>query len=187
MNEHPILFNAEMVRAILAGTKTQTRRVIIPKLSSDIVDYRLTKDNVLYMEHLAGFTTFRPRACPYGVPGDRLWVRETFSIVSDGEKTGVCFRVDGEEQIDRGQGECWKPSIFMPRWASRITLEIVNVRVERVQDICERDLKAEGCPEEWQELYLQDWFAFLWNSINAKRGYGWDTNCYVWVLTFKVV
>jgi hypothetical protein len=140
--------------------------------------------------------------CPYGKTGDRLWVREAFNWSTDselltGEKHHKCperadwrednvvWRADGErEHPDYGQA-LWKPSIFMPRWASRITLEIVSIQVERLQDISEVDAFAEGISGgDWLGDPIGE-FAKLWNSINAKRGYGWDKNPYVWILEFK--
>jgi hypothetical protein len=138
--------------------------------------------------------------CPYGQIGDRLWVRETYSIVGDGEKIGTCYRVDGEDQIDRSHGERWLSPRFMPHWASRITLDIVNIRVERVQEIGEADAFAEGIIRNGYQVYFApgispsrvDYFqktatrafSVLWNSINAKRGFGWDDNPWVWVVEF---
>lgn len=143
--EHPVLFSGEMVRAILEGRKTQTRRVVKPQPE---LNQRL---GLLWKGHYYGIRTDGlpylktfVQECPYGVPGDRLWVRETWARVSDGEKYGVCYRVDGEDQIDGEAGERWRPSIFMPRQASRITLEITGVRVQRVQEISEEDAIAEG-------------------------------------------
>lgn len=153
----PILFSGEMVRAILDGRKTQTRRVVVPQPSH-------VEGNTLYLDG-DGFygRAARDRIihCPYGAPGDRLWVRETwteFYASSRGatHETGVRYKADGGERIlsvptarygasltddDR---LAWRPSIHMPRWASRITLEITDVRVQRVQEISEEDAIAEG-------------------------------------------
>lgn len=191
MTERPILFSGAMVEAILAGRKTQTRRVVtlknehgLPLHYSRIVDH----------------------SCPYGKKGDRLWVRETFRCVSVGEYgiASVEYRADGKiVEIENTReaadlwfdayrdGEKWRPSIFMPRWASRIVLEIVNIRVERVQDISRADAIAEGMTEPqrpystalWQEEQYQE----LWNKINGPRGYGWDVNPWVWVLEYKPI
>ena len=153
MKERPILFSAPMVMAILAGTKTQTRRVIKPQPSV-------------------------AQNCPYGTPGDHLWVKETFWTGGD----AVNYRADGEMPEYMRDVSRWKPSIFMPRKLSRITLEILDVRVERVQDISEEDAKDEG------GLYgagsYRDGFAVLWDSINGKK-HPWESNPWCWVLTFK--
>ena len=221
-HEHPILFSGEMVRAILENRKTQTRRVMKWVLGGDVVDHQLTNDNILYMEHLGGGSTFRPRACPYGVSGDRLWVRETFVLERwDDEPKPPTDRVlfhherdlkdeyDNEywwwphykatdqapdlfyENDEMDEPQCkWCPSIHMPRWASRIQLEIVKVRVERVQEISQEDAKAEGV-SAWRETvngttYIPE-YSLLWDSINSKRGYTWKSNPWVWVIEFKRV
>ena len=175
MTEHPILFSGPMVRAILEGRKTQTRRVIKPQTTwgSD-VEY-----------------------CPHGVPGDRLWVRETWCPLEradwsrPGREYNVNYKADATpegECIRKEMGYQWKPSIFMPRWASRITLEITGVKVERIQELLDhKDIMAEGIlPDEGPRCYsCRTRFAELWDSLNAKRGYGWDANPWVWVIEFK--
>jgi hypothetical protein len=203
MKERPVLFIGEMVRAILDGRKTQTRRVIKPQ-PNDWVSFA---DGLLQAKN------------PYGDPGDRLWVRETWqtvprravskeecwwvppsywpgtdSIKLDPRNTtrAIVYRADGEFPIPGG----WRPSIFMPRWASRINLTIKDVRVERVQDITQSDAKAEGINpvlydtygDSNDEEYIREpgGFMWLWDSINAKRGYGWDKNPWVRVIEFEV-
>jgi hypothetical protein len=225
MKERPIIFSGEMVRAILEGRKTQTRRVMKYGIPGDVVDFQLSKGNILYMEHLGGGTTYRPRVCPYGQPGDRLWVKEThvFERYEDepinnrpifyhkGDDTEydepywLCphYRATdpapeldySELDGDDGEPKCkWRPSIFMPKWASRIMLEVVNVRVERVQEINIADAKAEGWPENLElfatintEFKTRNWYQKLWDAINAKRGFGWEVNPWVWVIEFKRV
>jgi len=206
MKERPILFNAEMVRAVLDGRKTQTRRVMKPQPDDDAritIGEIGTSLGVAYIgnERSGGIATRVP--CPYGQPGDRLWVRERHSF-NDSMKSASpgCWLVDveysdGTEQnilaeikkpkLTRERGETgWRPSIFMPRWASRITLEITGIRVERVQDISEEDVHAEGCDiMTTGQAHAQAWFHKLWDSINAKRGYGWNDNPWVWVNEFK--
>lgn len=214
MKERPILFNAEMVRAILDGRKTQTRRVI--KLTDNGL-LRLRAPYATWLEDGVG-----PVWCPYGgspkvpmpadrlaagspygVPGDRLWVRETWSI--DPSEGDVTYEADGETArfLDLGahgavgiRGK--HPSIFMPRALSRITLEVTGVRVERVQDISGEDAGAEGTPCIFcrktlvtrcqcaldKADYHED-FQKLWDSVNAKRGYSWESNPWVWVVSFK--
>ena len=120
--------------------------------------------------------------CPYGKPGDELWVRETWNGT---ESEGIAYRAT-DPQMD---GEPWKPSIFMPRWASRLQLVIKDVRVERLQDISIDDIYAEGAYSiNWGRMPGSEHKAFkaLWDSINAKRGYGWETNPWVWVVEFEV-
>lgn len=206
MKEKPIIYNGEMVRAILDGRKTQTRRVVKPQ--PEIVEPS--------PDGPACGDADNRYLCPYGQPGDRLWVRETWSI-SNGPGIYVCedqphitvggfhhhvfFRADSSENTAWGMyGEPkWKPSIHMPRTASRITLEITGIRVEQVQDISEADAKREGVitsalsehdqerfanMRPWPETY-RPMFKLLWDSINAKRGYGWDVNPLVWVIEFR--
>lgn len=216
----PILFNSEMVKAILEGRKSQTRRIVKPQPK---VFYGLVKKlNNLYLQCARIFRDNRPGIkSPYGIIGDRLWVRETFAIeCNDGyqdvyvtpekplgpvrwfeeqdlenPKYFECPRykasepdtVLGEEEDDMK----WKPSIHMPRWASRITLEITDIRVERAQEIGESDARAEGLRyDERNHLdpigySAKDRFKTLWDSINKKRGYSWESNPWVWVVEFK--
>lgn len=189
MTERPILFNSDMVRAILEGRKTQTRRCIKwPK------EYQV--DNSAMARIASSNDPLALRRCPYGQHGDRLWVRETFAIVP---KTAYAMS-EGVQQIIRPNdnhdaaifragwerstgGLRWRPSIHMPRWASRIQLEIVSVRLERLNDISESDAKAEGCePAECCDAYYHG-FSKLWESING--GGSWDQNPWVWVIEFK--
>ena len=134
--------------------------------------------------------------CPYGRPGDLLWVRETHGIQlklgesPDYPKGLVVYRADLPEDSNfqyEGGGSAWRPSIHMPRWASRITLEITGVRVERVQDISEKDAIAEGAAFRKDEDGELDAFNNIWDIINEKRGYSWDNNPWVWVIEFKKV
>jgi len=210
MKERPILFSSEMVRAILDGRKTQTRRVIKPQ--PEIQEY-MNKPSLHWSQCGGRSLTEIASYCPYGQPGDRLWVRETWRKTFDVDDKDVMeYRAGGTrlivgESIQHGEHRItsvlpkWKPSIFMPRWASRIMLEIVNIRVERVQDISEEDAIAEGCnPYDHikKEIVSRDneiifsnayqaSYQLLWDSINAKRGYGWDVNPWVWVVEFKVL
>ncbi|WP_438335272.1 hypothetical protein ACSYAE_09085 [Edwardsiella tarda] len=197
MKERPIIFNDEMVRAILSGTKTMTRRPVKPQPADDIRLYQLPNPEhigyVSSIKHKFGSRT--THLCPYGQPGDRLWVRETFG------DCGVRFvyRADTDDgtacQVKR-----WTPSIHMPRWASRITLEITGVRVERLQDITEDDARAEGISPagellpEYPDAYLTPRgglstvrvaFRRLWKSIYGDTG--WNSNPWVWVIAFRRV
>jgi hypothetical protein len=226
MKERPILFSGEMVRAILEGRKTQTRRVVKPQPE--------WLPEVKKVEACSGF--FWPigsmgQQCglplfknPYGQPGDRLWVRETWApFYLDG--TGMCKYIDPEEAnaaryratpeiivayprntaigwrelVNRYMENRWHPSIHMPRWASRITLEITGVRVERLQDISEGDARAEGitdggctnCGEHEPcgcanpSPDARDAFCWLWGQINGDGS--WHANPWVWVIEFERV
>lgn len=204
MNLKPILFSGPMIRAILDGSKTQTRRWC---MHSDTFE-RLVHGQGKAPE-CAGLLT----RCGYGDVGDRLWVRETWrtrrewdsfsprniplGIGSDDPANYPWFREQyvhyetNPENNGSLHGKV-RQSIFMPRWASRITLEITGVRVERLQEISEADSKAEGCPgyvrfSRIDTPKCSDWYRLLWDSLNAKRGFGWDVNPWVWVLEFKRV
>lgn len=176
MNEHPILFSGPMVRAILKGRKTQTRRVIQPK-----PDHFHTFQPGIWLPQIGD----KEIKCSYGEPGDRLWVREAW--LQDG---GIyLYRADfGLGVLADSWNGYWKPSIHMPRTVCRLTLEIVRIRAERLQSIREDDAMAEGVdfiPNAPAALDHRTAFAGLWNSINEKRGFGWDTNPWVWVIEFK--
>ena len=183
MKERGIIFTGEMVRAILDGRKTQTRRVVkhIPDLGSP--DMWCKKIEIV--NQICG--DFK-RYCPYGQPGDRLWVRETWApwpelwTRSDIRDQSPLYRA---ERPFVGNDVKWRPSNHMPRWASRINLEITDVRVERVQDITDEDALEEGVDPDGYIPRTQ--FEALWNSIYEKRGHGWDKNPWVWVIEFKVV
>lgn len=184
MKERPIIFNSEMVRAILEGRKTQTRRVIKPQpeMKLDGV-YQRRKDKTWSQYSLQAFK----EKCPYGKVGDRLWVRESFKDWGTGTKR-ISYKSDytkEEEEIEFEAGGVtpkWKPSIHMPRWASRITLKITNIRVERLQEITEADARAEGV----SGVYPVDHFANLWHSIYKKK-YTWKDNPWVWVIEFEKI
>ena len=189
MKERPILFSAEMVKAILDGRKTMTRRVCKYQPSMSVRKagsmWGIKGGDALW--HFG----HKIVSCPYGQPGDRLWVRETFGVCTFCGKVGA-YRATPTGECGDACWACnrtiekWKPPIFMPRWASRIALEITAVRVERVQDIGDEDAEAEGL--SWcNAASPRDKFQCLWNSLNAKRGYGWDANPWVWVLSFKRV
>ena len=202
MKERPIIFSGPMVRAILEGRKTQTRRVILPEpyLMSGIWRYSPRKDVDL---NLTDHADLAQHFAPYGQVGDRLWVRETWWCPPNNlARERVSYReviatACGEEAAKKNT---WKPSIFMPRWASRILLEITGVRAQWLQDITPSDAIAEGhptgpIPSGFTDLaaskiacaYKVAWFRNLWDSLNAKRGYGWDTNPWCWCLSFKRV
>jgi len=191
VKERPILFSADMVRAILDGRKTQTRRVV--KGDPNLVRWmpiQINRNQGWENEH------GNPINCPYGQGGDRLWVKETWATT---EQSGV-HKSDAEiiyratdPDWETIEGWCWKPCIFMPRWASRIDLEITSIHVERLQDITEMDAIAEGMMFErydgntYDELPAKEKLADYWDSLNAKSGYPWESNPWVWVIEFKVI
>lgn len=253
MTERPILFSGAMVRAILDRRKTQTRRAV--KASQLIVDLRISGAIATAVHPGGGNSTLR---CPYGKPGDLLWVKEAWragatldtyspkeieSAASEagwtyGPRGPLYYEADGSETRwgpqdlrDFGGAGRLRPSIYMPRWASRIKLAVTDVRVERVQSISEEDAMAEGIgifghAEKYSALgalagmaavnpkmsrrgllagvlsafhlsvgddgtaascTAHGAFAHLWESINAKRGYGWESNPWVWVVEFRRV
>lgn len=226
--ERPILFSAPMVRAILDGSKTQTRRVVKfnPWPNETNADcHRVYKTAYRTNDGGWGWVDYHGdppkqalgqpgKLCPYGQPGDRLWVRESFQYLFDtdrdmfnGEedmKTGAGYKAsypatDGIQEFHDVNTEelstrVW-PSIHMPRWASRILLEVTDARVERVQAISEVDALAEGVKVDAQLLDripapmmpARDAFRQLWDSINAPRGFGWYANPWTWAITFKRV
>jgi hypothetical protein len=211
MKERPILFSGPMVRAILEGRKSQTRRVVKltdsgrVKAVGSAMNWHLDDPNAI-------------KACPYGMPGDRLWVREAWAVEqtlddkapSKFHRWATWFKADGAYLANspmrgfhtgRPRGK-WRSSLHMPRWASRITLEITEVRVERLQDISEEDAKAEGM--EWHdggEIHHSGWrwdrshgvvyescrlaYQRLWESINGPCS--WAENPWVWVVSFNRV
>lgn len=167
MKEKPIIFSTEMVRAILDGRKTQTRRVIKDK-------YIKSRWHDAEGEHILA-------VCPYEA-GDRLWVRETW--VPSFHGLDCLYKAD-EASNELFPVNKWKPSIHMPRWASRINLKITEVRAERINDISTEDCMAEGLEQRIPYEGFRYRFRRLWDSINAKRGYSWESNPWVWVIEFK--
>jgi len=191
----PIIFSTPMVKAILEGRKTQTRRVI--RYQRKGWRYAHLKTDLGFMAsigHLwAGFFIGTQSQspgyfkCPYGKPGDELWVRETWMPGDPAGNVPYYYRASDPEM-----GKCfkWHPSIHMPRKAARILLKITDIRVERVQDIDNIGIQAEGTEglHPLGGLHEQQWrqrFHSLWDSINAKRGYPWEKNPWVWVVEFK--
>lgn len=201
----PILFNADMIKAILSGQKTQTRRIVkLPPWSTgDWGDFELD-DLGTALAICEKTTCWVEVKSPYGGAGDHLWVREKHTIECPYGPPNECDNPDhviywaAESEIVRDSITAkWRPSIFMPRWASRITLRVKSGRVERLQDIIETDAIAEGVeqvsdglfrcyqnPEKGCRTSATASFMSLWDSINEKRGYGWDTNPWVWVTEF---
>jgi len=223
--ERPIIFTGPMVCAIREHRKTQTRRVIKGQFCFG-AEGRILNSNGL-----------REKKCPYGQPGDRLWVRETWRLSPSYDSYPpsklsancgpVWYAATPDRSREATEGGRLRASFHLPRWASRLTLEILKIRVERVQEITQVDIAAEGIqipvqkvgdPPVWgilrvtgkyppsdyfpegykfgdsepnievrTTLWLKAHFASLWDSINAKRGFGWDANPWVYVIDFKVV
>ena len=210
MKERPILFSAPMVRAILEGRKTQTRRIVKPQPSQELLDdyAQIRRERGVQKDDAEMLSECLP--CPYGVPGDRLWVRETFGDCTPGADALIGTRWDKpwyRADADKygllghdGEGPVyaedvkWRPSIHMPRSASRITLEIADVRVERLQEISEADAEAEGLTcrdglyatsgEVWQ-IDPRKAYRDLWKSLHGEGS--WAANTWVWVIEFKRV
>lgn len=182
----PILFSTMMVQAIMKNRKTITRREAEPTANKD-ADYTTIID---------GKVCWNNKPCPYGQMGDVIWVRETWSpgIVENGSHTGIRYKADDEFYNVK-----WRPSIFMPKSACRIWLEIVEVRLERLQDISKADAIAEGIEWipgcVWWKNYLNkplpgtssaiNSFKTLWQSINGEQS--WKENHWVWVIEFKKI
>jgi hypothetical protein len=198
INERPIVFSSPMIQAILAGRKTMTRRVMKSQPPANISSASCWADGMWRIDHepvpnmlpdgqqLGNTVGIRVR-CPCGRVGDRLWVRESWHPVAE---LSYCT---GPEHIrfaaSVGEAEWattrWKPSIHMPRWASRITLEITGIKVERLQEIDEVDACLEGVLACEGSRVAS--FAGLWDRLNSKRGFGWTSNPWVWVVSFKRV
>ena len=197
MNEHPIIFQGAMVRALLDGSKTQTRRCIKLPHQNPLGVWEpmtfggpnggKTRDGNTIPEKRGIWHTRTGHSlcCPYGQPGDRLWVRETWLQTNPFSQGGMhTYGYRASDEIEFPDA-IWKPSIHMPRDASRITLEVTGVRVERLQDISRGDAMAEGCP--FPNMARGDdprkWYADLWSSINGPGS--WELNPWVWVVEFK--
>lgn len=230
MKERPILFSGPMVKAIIDGRKTQTRRVVKrvdhgnerinhaynPRVSTG--PYTSIESSMWHFCHRRPMPDGSPSShcaaiqfatCPYGLPGDRLWVREAFSLVPcsagcekypDGfdpkiasihQPTAPHEGVRYKATWDRCHSAPWRPSIHMPRWASRITLEVTAVRVERLQAISEADAMMEGVDAIPMSdmprngcFTRRDDFRQLWDIINGKSC-PWESNPWVWAMTFR--
>ncbi len=215
MKERPILFRGDMVRAILEGRKTQTRKMIKGRPFSELNPFNFSHeigDIGLYVSLPCRLVDSRGRnksaagelvpvtlKCPYGQPGDRLWVRETFGIVHPTRATPdgkpydpwAVYKSDEKHDFEIFDFSGWKPSIHMPRWASRITLEITNVRVERIQEISEWDAQKEGIEGGSASSLDPDCVrsarAVFENNWNKTYPGSWDRNDWVWVIEFKRV
>ena len=192
----PILFSTPMVQAILKGRKTMTRRVMKPQPVGEIKNRDYYE---FYGTKTARIFTDTQGLCAKYALDDILWVRETWYQHYDGS---FAYRASSELET-----KGWRPSIFMPREACRIFLRVTDVRAERLQDITPEDVQREGLEAElpseeakarypegsdemigvhnWCKEYSQFIFRNLWNSINSKRGFGWDANPWVWVISFE--
>lgn len=193
MNSRPIIFNTDMVQAILRGQKILTRRPVMPQpvIHPDAPKPfgEWTHKGKKIQWGPGAFPTLHfARHCPFGQPGDRLWVRETFFKywpIPGSTKPAALYRADGITLCDRdseGMTQRWTPSIHMPRELSRITLEITDVAVENVRDIVDDEAILEGFPPDDSP---RKHFRKTWDAIYAKRGLGWKANPLVWVITFK--
>lgn len=224
--ERPILFSAPMVRALLAGTKTQTRRRMKPQPEhgAEYASKGFDPPCALHLDYYGN--PIGTHTCPYGVPGDRLWVRETWGYRSttwwnrkpDELTVSIAYQADdsradikldvpcGERPPGQPRQRCgkdcdgdpggkhgdelrrywasWRPSIYMPRWASRLLLEVTAVRVQRVQEISREDALAEGM-DPLSIVYPTDQYADLWDAINGAGS--WKANPWVWAVSFRRV
>ena len=209
MNEKPILFSAPMVQAILDGRKTMTRRVIKLRDGSlpDEYDIPTDEDRKPVGGYVMDFSKTYPRwqklHCPYGKPGDRLWVRETWNAQTQSGKWWHEIKREDRALLNwawtnpvqpafQELPSRWLPSIHMPKAASRIQLEIVRVGIEQLQDISAIDIAKEGCPAEYHmdnnsgmTDAMHGWFENLWKNINGEES--WDWNPWLWVVEFKVL
>ncbi|AOK42394.1 hypothetical protein [Burkholderia vietnamiensis] len=223
MKERPILFSGPMVRAILEGRKTQTRRAMKHQPPVDVTPITAARyhptiidrrgDEAPGPEIFGAFSDDGEWGCksPFGEIGDRMWVREAFMPAPfdaapkqpQATRWNIAYAAGGQFEVIAPPGynptlynyQRWTPSIHMPRWASRITLEITRVRAERLQSISESDARAEGvtiedhhmrgyCAGAYRPPSIRA-FHDLWDSLNAARGHGWDTNPWVWVVEFR--
>ena len=217
MRAHPLLMKGPLVRATLAGLKTQTRRPIKPQPDDDIVDVEYDAIAGLWLgntqeDNDLGYTSSWAARCPMGQAGDRLWVRETWQHYQNSGQRAAdfsehqrfaanCFyRADESNPRTKPLSGKWRPSLLMPRWACRLVLPLVSVRVERVQDITEEDAKAEGVErisagpgwECWMGYgpsssckTARDSFRSLWISIYGEAS--WDLNPWVWVAEWEEI
>lgn len=203
VKERPILFQGDMVNAILEGRKTMTRQIVKRQPKGETSHARYWCEETGEWEWMYNAITAHPGSgffCPYGKPGDRLWVRESWRTETDFDdiyspsqlstSTKLLFEADADWSTNKTVGRL-RPSIHMPRWASRILLEITDVRIERIRDITLGDIASEGVdcgnhPGEHDHLCSKKattaWIT-LWDSINGDGS--WNANPYVWVVEFK--
>jgi hypothetical protein len=216
--ERPILMSSSMIKALLEGRKSQTRRALKPQPHIADASYGDVEESERYPGEWFQWCCGEPGPaflCPHGAAGERLWVRETWGLIRNKGELGVTdwdgpipparpggwdvtYRAtDGWESHFDDRGFNWRPSIFMPRWASRIDLELTGVRVERLQEISYQDCVAEGIPPvpcmddhadpETIIGAIRSLYAKLWDQVNMPRpGCDWSDNPWCWVLEFKV-
>lgn len=183
-----IIMSGDSVRAILGGAKTQTRVPIVPQPEEHywpVKNHRAGDNDWIFLEEGVGGTRIEHRFSSKHQVGDVLYVKETHCVVSNGDEPLVLYRATGDGPVNK-----WRNAMLMPIWAARIFLRITDVRVERVQDIRASDAVAEGVnPTGTDACDIADSaksrYAELWDSINAKRGYPWAENPWVYVYTFK--
>lgn len=203
MKSRPILYRTQMVRAIQEGHKTETRRT----RGLDKINYFPVAWQFKGIDHTGEYVFYNPVfydkhnglsigiKCPYGQVGDQLWVRETFYVqpelwARNHEPQPIHYAADGLTECL--EDYIIKPSIFMPRWASRITTENTKIRVERVQDIYSYDKYGQQIDVgAWKEGFRCPnsiaAFMLYWDKLNAKRGYPWKLNPWIWVIEFKEI
>ena len=186
MRERPILFSTQMVNAILAGEKTMTRRIV--KFPKDFTGENVFHNGSLGLKYTSnmGGDTVQRLSCKHGEIGDKLWVRETFCQITVEDRPLLLYKADGDlnNAFDVFRADKpWRPSIYMPRSASRITLKITDVRAERLQSITEEDAQSEGVLSSGFDKTYRYSFSKLWESINGNGS--WTANPWVWVIEFK--
>jgi hypothetical protein len=199
MKSKPILFSTPMVQAILEGTKTQTRRILKPQPKQKLEFFGWKLPEYIQVAFGKGVKTESLHKFPFGQIGDVLWVRETFRPKGHSFPIGEHFEYKATAESDGNpMNEPWKPSIFMPKDAARIWLKIINIRVERLNDISDEDAKNEGIKlSEHSSENVDLWYRYddgsfsflpqtsfrtLWESINGKDS--WNNNPWVWVIEF---
>lgn len=213
MTARPIIFSAPMIRALLDGQKTQTRRIVKPQPTTSFWEpYSCPDGRWNWVMKNTGMGSGDPFRCRFGQPGDLLWVREVWALCGslanvrpkDFEFPHIVLRDGLRYQSDDdgydGTVQYWRPSIHMPRWASRLTLRLTDVRIERLQEISEADAQAEGItgphyvgyqayflPGDSKPRYSCATAAFecLWESLHGPDS--WATNPWVWALTFELI
>lgn len=190
MKHIPILFSTAMVQAILDGRKTQTRRIMKPQPSENVRWDSFGISALTPKRHIEGRGFFTEGygskffKCPYGQPGDILWVRETWTKIRIATGEQFIYRADDDfykDYVEEWHG--WRPSIHMPKEACRIFLKVKSIRVERLQDISEEDAKHEGVLKASCCHSFFHGFSILWQSINGPAS--WEANPWVWVVEFE--
>lgn len=213
MKELPLLFSAPMIQAILAGNKTQTRRIVKPQPFVDAHGnacwngrcFGQDFNGPLFKALVSPFPCSKTKRviCPYGKPGDQIWVKETWQAAIGWDNTkpreiarnspiffpadNTVTHADGWDEAEPKQYGKLRPSIFMPRWASRIQLEITGIRIERLQDCSDADTIEEGIDRTNTSIpgYAKARYEKLWESINGSGS--WEENPWVWVIEFRVI